>query len=68
MHELSAHCSPKNGYLRDLGGIAILDKLGYIINGNRILENLWCPIDVDNPSGILDKLSYAINVDKGGEL
>ena len=45
-----------------------MDKLGYIINGKRILENLWCPIDVDNSSGTLDKLSYAINVDKGGEL
>ena len=40
MHELSAHCSPENGYLRDLGGIVILDKLDCIINDRGILDNL----------------------------
>ena len=40
MHELSVHCSPENVYLRDLDGIAILDKLGCIINDSGILDNL----------------------------
>ena len=48
MHELSVHCSPENGYLMDLGGIAILDKLDCTINDSGILDNMYCPINVDS--------------------
>ena len=48
MHELSAHRGPENGYLMDLGGVAILDRLDCTINVSCMLDNLYCLINVDS--------------------
>ena len=48
MHELSAHRGPENGYLMDLGGVAILDRLDCTINVSCILDNLYCLINVNS--------------------
>jgi hypothetical protein len=40
-------CSPENDYLMDMGAIAILDKLGYIINVTGMVGNVYCFINVN---------------------